>query len=116
HSEEPVVHALLEYQAARCGATLPSRAERAPQHTLQREVEVGIIHDDLRVLAAHLERESLVHPATGLTHDSSGLGGAGEGDERNLGMLHDRLPDRLANAVHQLYDVRRQTRLEQYFH
>src|SRR5690606_26191487 len=53
--DETVVDTLGDDDAAGCGATLPSRIEGALGRQLDRGVEVGIIQNDLRVLAAHFQ-------------------------------------------------------------
>src|SRR5207248_2531309 len=68
--EEVVVDAALEDEAARRGAALTGRSERAPEHPLKGEIEVGVVEDDLRVLSAHLERQALVHAPARLTNDA----------------------------------------------
>ena len=77
---ELVVDPVLQDQAARGRAALAGGAERAPEHAVEREVEVGVVQHDLRVLAAHLERQALVHAPAGLADDAARLGGAGERD------------------------------------
>jgi hypothetical protein len=76
--EEPVVHLPMEKQAAGRGTTLPRGPEGAPEHTVEGEVQVGVVHHDHRVLPAHLEGEPLVHPATGLSNQRSGNCRSGE--------------------------------------
>src|SRR5690606_40251320 len=64
--EESIVDVGVEEQPAGCRAALPGRAERAPEHAVEGELEIRIGHHDLRVLAAHLEAQALVHAATDL--------------------------------------------------
>ena len=71
---------VLEDEPARRRAALARGAERAPEHAVEREIEVGVVHHDHRVLAAHLEREPLVHAAARLADDAARLGRAGERD------------------------------------
>ena len=56
---ELVVDLLVRDHAARRGAALAGRAERRPEDPLDREVDVGVVHDDDRVLAAELEVDVL---------------------------------------------------------
>src|SRR5678816_4767512 len=84
------MHLAVNDEAAGSRATLPRGAEGSPDHAVQCEVEIGIIHHDHGVLATHLERQPLVHPAAGLADDRTGGGGPGERDDRHLGMLHQR--------------------------
>ena len=76
--EEFVVNAILHHQPARRRASLPRRPERAPQHALEREIEIRVVEHEHRVLASHLERQALVHPAARLADDSAGLGRPGK--------------------------------------
>ena len=105
--------ARLQDQAAGRRAALPGGTEGAPEHALERQLQIRVVEHDLRVLAAHLQRQPLVHAAARLTHLPPRLGGAGEGDERHVGVLHDRLADHFAGAVHELDHLGRQPRLEQ---
>src|SRR5205823_14283677 len=50
-----LVRALLHDHARGGGAALSCRAERRPDDPLHREVDVGVLEDDDRVLAAELE-------------------------------------------------------------
>ena len=106
----------MQDQTAGGGAALPRGAEGAPEHALERQVLIGVVHHDHGVLAAHLQREPLVHPAAGLADDRAGLGRPGKGDDRDLRMLDQRLPHRLAPAVDQLDHLGRESRLEQDLH
>ena len=54
-----VVEALVDDHAARRGAPLARGAEGRPEDAVEREVEVGVVHDDDRVLAAELEVDVL---------------------------------------------------------
>src|SRR5579862_9300402 len=49
-------NALLQQDAAGGCAALPSCAEGSPQCAIERKIEIGVVEDDLRVLAAHLKR------------------------------------------------------------
>ena len=102
----------MQDKTARCGAPLSGRAESTPEHALERQVEVGVVHHDHRVLAAHFERDSLVHPPAGLGNGRAGRSGTGEGDERNVGMLHQRPTRDFAASMHQLDHFGREARLE----
>ena len=54
-AHELVVDGLVDDRGAERRAALAGRAEAAEQRALDREVEVGVVHDDHRVLAAELE-------------------------------------------------------------
>ena len=107
---------VVQDQAAGRRAALSRRPEGAPQHPVQRQVEIGVIHHDHGVLAAHLERQALVHPATGRADDRSGFRGPGERDDRDVGMIDHGAPHHRALPVHQLDHLGRQPRLEQDLH
>ena len=71
------------------GAALAGRAEAGEQRALGGEVEVGVGHDDQRVLATQLEAGALQVPAAQLADAGADLGGAGEPD-----LLHQPLLQR----------------------
>ena len=57
--DELLVHALLHDDAAGRGAALAGGAERSPQRAFQRQLEVGVVEHDHRILAAQLQRAVL---------------------------------------------------------
>ena len=57
--DELVVDGLVHEQARGRGATLAGRAEGAPDRAVDREVDVRVVHDEDRVLAAHLQVQAL---------------------------------------------------------
>ena len=62
--EELVVHGVVDDRGAERRAALAGGAEAAEQRALDGEVEVGVVHDDQRVLAAELQARRLqVAPA-----------------------------------------------------
>ncbi len=50
---------LLQQDAAGGRAALAGGAESAPERAVEGEVEIGVVENDLRILAAHLERDLL---------------------------------------------------------
>src|ERR1041384_1657264 len=56
-------------------------------------LEVGVGKDDIRRLAAELERDALDRPRCAAHHLLSDLGRAGEADLRDVGMLDQPLSD-----------------------
>ena len=77
-------------RAARRRAALPGRAERAAGHALGRLLEIGVVHDDDRVLAAHLELH-FAEPLRGLRVEASSDGArAGERDRLHALVVDDR--------------------------
>src|SRR5438477_4308603 len=63
-----VVDFLVCDHARRRGAALAGRPERRPDDAVDGEVEVGVVHDDDRVLAAELEMDVLVRLRAGFEH------------------------------------------------
>ena len=57
---ELLVHFLVHDQPRRSRTALAGSPERAPDSAFNRVVDVGVVHDDDRVLAAHLERADRV--------------------------------------------------------
>ena len=103
----------VEQETAGRGAALSGGPERAPQHALERELEVGVGHHDLRVLPTHLEREPLVQPSAHLADPGARRRGAGERDHGHVRVLDDGRPRLLPGAVHQVHDLGGAARLEQ---
>ena len=58
--DELGLHGAVRDHAAGGGAALAGGAERAPEDAFDGQVEIGVVHDDDGVLAAHLERDALV--------------------------------------------------------
>ena len=90
---ERVVHLLVRDDARRGRAALAGRAERRPHDAVDREVEVGVVQDDDRVLAAELEVHVLERLRARLQHLDAGLARAGERDDANVGMAHHAVAD-----------------------
>ena len=86
-------------------APLARRAECGPEDSLDCEVEVGVVHDDDRVLAAQLEVDVLQIGSAVLGGLDPHLARAREGDERHVGVLDEALADRLAAAVDDVEDA-----------
>ena len=59
-STELFVDLFVNDQPRRSRAALPAGAERSPQRAFDGVVDIGVVHHDDRVLAAHLERDDLV--------------------------------------------------------
>ncbi len=102
---ELVVDAALDDDAARGGAALPGGAERRPEDAVDGEVEVGVVEDDDRVLAAELEVDVLEVVGGGLRHQDAGLARAGEGDHGHVGVAHEPVAGLLAVAVDEVDDA-----------
>jgi hypothetical protein len=67
--EELRVHLLVHDHAAGGGATLPRRAEAAPERAIDCQVEIGVVHHEDDVLAAHLEMHFLERRRAGLVDE-----------------------------------------------
>ena len=89
----------MDDDAARRRAALPGRAERRPQNPVEREVEVGVVHDDDRVLPTELEVDVLQPLGGGLEHLDAGVARAGERDDGDVGMPHEALADSSPTSV-----------------
>ena len=76
--DERRVDPLVDDHPAGGGAALPGRAEAAPQAAVDRELEVGVIHHDDEVLAAHLEMDLLEQRRAGLVDQPPGRRRSGE--------------------------------------
>ena len=83
----------------------PGGAERRPDDAVDREVEVGVVHDDDRVLAAELEVDVLEALGRSLEHLHAGLARARERDHADVGMPDEPLADRSAAAVDDVDDA-----------
>ena len=94
--DELVVDALVHEQPRGGRAALAGRAERAPDRAVDRQVDVRVVHDEDRVLAAHLQVQALERRRAGLRDAPPDLGRAGEGDDLDVRMLRpaDRRPRR----------------------
>ena len=89
---------------------VPNAPQSTPSSARSRSASSSTI---MRVLAAHLERQPLVHAAARLADDAPRLRRSGERDDRNERMVHDRRARRFAVAVHELDHLGRQPGLEQ---
>ena len=76
--EELVVDLLVDDHRSQRRAALARGAEAAEQRALDGEVEVGVGHDDERVLAAELQAGRLEVAAAELTDPPADIGGIGE--------------------------------------
>ncbi len=56
---EPLRDGPVQDEPAGGGAALAGGAERAPEDSLQCEIQVGVVHHDLRVLPSQLQRNAL---------------------------------------------------------
>ena len=94
--------------AARRRAALAGGAEGRPDDPLDREVEVGVVHDDDPVLAAELEMDVLELVGGVLRHEHARLPRAREGDHRDVGVAHEPVARLLAVAVDEVDDAVRE--------
>src|SRR3954454_14967071 len=77
---------LVQNDPAGGGATLAGGAEGSPENALDSEVEVGVVENDHRVLAAHLERTVLEAAGRDFADHASDFAGTREGDGANVRM------------------------------
>ena len=91
-----VVNAVLGVDAVGADAGLAHVAEFGLDRALDGGVDMGVVEDDERRVAAELEPD-LLHRSRRLAHEQlADLGRAGEADEAHRGMLAHRLADRAA--------------------
>ena len=81
---EFLVDLFVNDEPRRSRAPLSARAECTPQRAFDRVVDIGVVHHDDRVLAAHFEADDLVVAGTLLGDDPPGRGRAGERDQPNI--------------------------------
>ncbi|MCY1359625.1 hypothetical protein D9M69_462070 [compost metagenome] len=80
--DELVVHRFLDEDPAACGAALAVQGEDGEQRGVQGAVEVGVVEDQHRRLAAQLH--GVLLQAGGLHDLAAGGGAAGEGDRAHV--------------------------------
>ena len=104
-----LVDAALDDHARRCGAALTGRPEGRPDNAVDGEIEVGVVHDDDRVLPAKLQVHVLELVGRVLRDEDARLARPGERDHRHVGMTNERVTRLLAETVHDLHDSLRYT-------
>ena len=112
-SRERVVEALVHDDPARRRAALAGCAERRPDDAVDGEVEVGVVHDDDRVLAAELEVDVLETLGGRLEHLHAGLARARERDHADVRVPDEPLADGSPTPVDDVDDAGRNTRLDE---
>ena len=90
--------------AARRSTALARRPERGPEDSVERELEIGVLHHDDRVLAAELEVDVLEVICGIPHHRDAGLARAGERNHRDVWMPDEPVADRAAPAVDDVDD------------
>ncbi len=106
-------HVAMHDQPAGRGAALTGGAEGAPQRAFDGEIEIGVFHDDLRILAAELERNArqiLTADRGDLTPDRRR---AGKRNQLYVAMTHQRGAHFLTAPMNQIDDPRRHPGLVQ---
>src|SRR5579862_4993393 len=106
-----VVHLLVRDHARRSGAALARRPECRPHDAVDGEVEIRVVHDDDRVLAAELEVHVLERVRAGGEHLHAGLARACQRDDANVGMAHHPVSDVAAATVDDVHDALRDSGL-----
>ena len=106
--DELVVDFLVHGDAAGGGAALAGGAEAAPDGAVDGEIEVGVVHDDDDVLAAHFQMALFERGRAGGADDAAHFGGAGEADEVDIGMLQERRAGVGPVAENDVHDAARQ--------
>src|SRR6266540_5636231 len=87
---ELVIDGLVRTDSARRRAAMARGAERGPDDALDGQVEIGVVEDDDRVLAAQLEVHVLEPVGRGLRHCDTRLTRARERDYRHVRVRNDR--------------------------
>ena len=101
---KPAVDARRDDHAARRRTALAGRVERPLDRALDRVVEVGVVENDQRVLAPHLELD-LLHPGDCPGRErAAGLDGPREADRVDLRGVDNRVADLPAAADDQVED------------
>ena len=101
---------------ARCrGAPLAGAAEGALHDPFDRQIEVGVVEDDHRVLASHLQRD--LHAASGdaLVESKPDLVGSGEADGPDPRVVRDHVADGAARPGDHVQHARREPGLGEGF-
>ena len=107
-----VVDLVLHEQPA-AGAAALALVEVQPEHrAFERGIQVGVGEDDVRALAAELERDPLEGVGGARHDDPADLGRAGEGDLVDARVLDERRAGRLAIAGDDVDDARREAGLQ----
>ena len=106
----------MEQEATGRGTALPRGAEGTPEDAGKCEIEIGVLEDDHGVLAAHLERETLVPAPAAFANLCPRHGRAGERHQRHQGMIHQRLPGHFATAMDQIDHAGREPGLQRQLH
>ena len=83
----------VDEQPGRRRAALARRPERAPERAVDREVHVRVVEYQDRVLSAHLQVKALVLLRAFHADRLSDRGRAGEGDDPDVRMVHERIAD-----------------------
>ena len=107
---------LLQQDAAGGGAALACGSERSPERAVEGEFEVGVVEDDLRVFAAHFERDGLEGGGGALGDVRADFAGAGEADGADVGMFDEGAAGAAAAAADDVDHARRQAGIDQGLH
>src|SRR5882757_2871383 len=102
---EFAVNGFVDGDAAGGGATLTGGAETAPDGAVDGEVEVGVVHYDDDVLAAHFEAAMFEFGCAGFGDQATDSGGAGEADDWNIQMLGQRRAGVWSVAADEIYNA-----------
>src|SRR6267154_823620 len=81
---EFAVDGFVNGDPARGSAALTGGAKAAPDGTVDGEVEIGVVHHEDDVLAAHLEAAMFEFGCAGFGDQATDSGGAGEADYRDI--------------------------------
>ncbi len=104
-ADEAVVDALRHDEARGRRAALAGGEEGAVGGAFHRRLQIGVVEDDQRVLAAHLQLEAAEVLGGGFRHALAGRHRAGEGDGVDVRAVEDRLADHRAGAHDEVEDA-----------
>src|SRR5439155_10585376 len=114
--EELVVDPLVDHHAARGGAPLSGGAESTPYTSFNRELQIGVVHHDDDVFAAHFEVDFLERRRCLLRDRTADVGRTGKRNDADLFADDERFSDVAAAAGDEVDDAVREACFLENFH
>src|SRR5690606_17947068 len=108
--DKAVMNTLGDDDAAGGGAALPRGIEGALGGELHRRFQVGVVENDLRVLAAHFQLDLGLACRAGCGNPATDAHGAGETDAIDAAVVDQHFADLAALAHHQVEHPGREAR------
>src|SRR5580700_5762520 len=106
--DEIAVDALLHNDPAGRSATLTSGSKASPQPAFNREIEVGVVEHDHRILAAEFERTMFEALGSGRAHNASHSRRARQRYGSHVGVFREWRADFGSKAGHDVHHASRQ--------